>query len=192
MGHTHQRSLRGGVALFAVAALAASLGMIGPGAIGAGADNEIPTLQAVRIANDGTFDRVVFEFLGGAPGVTLIGPKANSGTVDFDPSGMPVEIAGAQIVTVRMEAAIAQYNAIGTPFPLYSGPRTFSPTDTANVVAVAETGDFESVLQWTIGMNTATAVTVQTLSNPDRVVVDVPHAAVAPATPVVQKPRFTG
>jgi hypothetical protein len=192
MGCVRSRSSRVGMALFLVAVSATSLGMIGPGAIGAGADNEVSTLQQVRIANDGTFDRVVFEFLGGAPATTLIGPDANTGTVEEDPSGRPVAVAGAQVVTVRMEGAIAMVNTVDSTIPLYSGPTSFSPTDTANIAQVTKTGEFEGVMRWAIGMRSATVVTVQTMTNPDRVVVDVAHAAAVPATPVVQKPKFTG
>lgn len=150
-------------------------------------------LSSVRIGNDGTFDRVVFEFVGDTvPGATLIGPAANGGTVQSDPGDQPIAIAGASVVTVRMEPAIATYAASNPTEPLYAGPTTFSPTSTANVVQVTEIGDFESVLQWSIGLKSGTAVTVQVLTNPTRVVVDVPHAAAAPAQPVNQSPAFTG
>ncbi|HEY5154013.1 MAG TPA: hypothetical protein VIJ47_04715 [Acidimicrobiales bacterium] len=180
------------MAFLLVTAVVASWVVGGP-VPNAGAVNEVPTLQVVRIGNDGTFDRVVFEFSGDvAPAATLIGKGPNDGTLAFDPSGLPVTISGAQLITVRMESAIATYAASNPPGPLYAGPTSITPTGTANIVQVMQIGDFESVLQWTIGMRTATAVTVQVLTNPVRVVVDVPHAAAPPAQPVPQTPVLTG
>jgi hypothetical protein len=57
------------------------------------------------------------------------------------------------------------------------------------VVEVVETGDFESVLSWAIGVRSgAGGATAQVLTTPTRVVVDVPHVV----TPVVVAPNFTG
>ncbi len=182
-----------GAALAAVAGLVLSLGLSGFGTVPAGAANEVPTLQVVRVGNDGTFDRVVFEFSGDvSPGATLVGPVVNDGSLTTDPAGQPVTISGKQLVTVRMSPAIATYAASNPPGPLYSGPTTITPTSTANIVQLTQIGDFESVLQWTIGMKAATAVTVKVLTDPVRVVVDVPHVAAAPAAPVTQTPVLTG
>lgn len=177
-----------------IMAVVLGTGAIAPTPVAAQTTVALPVvLSAVRIGNDGTFDRVVFEFLGDAlPAATLIGPAANSGTVRSDPADQPIAISGASVVTVRMEPAIATYAASNPIDPLYAGPTTFSPVATANVVQVTQIGDFESVLQWSIGMRSGTAVTVQVLSNPTRVVVDVPHAVSAPAQPVTQTPVLTG
>jgi hypothetical protein len=43
------------------------------------------------------------------------------------------------------------------------------------VVAVAETGDFEDVLSIGVGERRATAVTLEWLTGPDRLVIDVAH-----------------
>jgi hypothetical protein len=195
MGRTRSRSPRGGLAWFLVAAFTASLALTGPTTSVAGAQSAsfLPAiLSVVRIGNDGTFDRVVFEFVGDTvPTATLDGPKTNTGTVPSDPSNQPVTIAGASVVTVHMNPAIATYAASNPP-QVYTGPTTFSPTATANVVQVTETGDFESVLSWSIGLKAGTAVTVHVLTNPTRVVVDVPHVAATPAQPVPQTPVLTG
>lgn len=177
--------------VFGLAALLLPLVAV-PAAAPAGAANEVPALKVVRIADDGTFDRVVFEFNGDVvPGGTLIDVKPNDGSLTFDPSGLPVTISGARTATVRMSPAIATY-AASNPTVVYTGPTTFSPTVTANIVQVMQIGDFESVLQWAIGYRTNTSVTVFTLTNPPRVVVDVQHAAATPATPVTQTPAVTG
>jgi len=169
----------------------AASGLSGVGRLG-GPDSG-PILHAVRIGNDGTFDRVVFEFFGDtAPGVTITGPGTNPGSVPFDPTDVPVAVAGSQLVGVRMEPAAATYNAAGFPDPLYSGPTSFLPTDTANVVQVVETGDFEMVLNWAIGMRVGTTPIVHRLTAPARVVIDIPHSTATPAAPVTQPATFTG
>jgi len=164
----------------------------GSAAQAAGTDGQ---LSVVRIGNDGSFDRVVFEFEGTAvPTVSLTGPVTNPGSVPADPSDMPVPVAGAQLIRVVM------HNAFSAPG--YTGPTDFHPTSTANVVEVLQTGDFEATLSWAIGTRTATTPVVTTLTDPVRVVVDIPHAVVtttvAPTTtakvPVATAaaPAFTG
>jgi len=165
----------------------------GPSSVASAQAGQPTVLSVVRIGNDGSFDRVVFEFLGDSlPKATLGGPKANTpGAVTTDPGDDPVTMAGAQVLTVAMDPAIATYAASNPPPPLYSGPTSFSPTDTANVVQVTETGDFEAVLTWAISFRTAATPTVTVLANPTRVVVDIPHTAGA-AGAVDQNPHFTG
>ena len=199
MGRVLSRPARLLVTLVVLVILGAATGAATPSAGGLSSASQLggpdsgPILHAVRIANDGSFDRVVFEFFGStAPEVTVTGPAANPGSVPFDPSDIPVPVAGAQLVGVRMEPAAATYNAANFPDPLYSGPTSFSPTDTANVVQVVETGDFEMVLNWAIGVRSATTPIVHRLTDPARVVIDIPHASASPAAPVSQPPSFTG
>lgn len=181
-------------AMLAVAAVA------GPGvAVSGQASGATPVqgpavLSEVRIGNDGMFDRVVFEFLGDVvPQATLGGPKANTpGAVTTDPGDQPVSLTGSQVLTVAMTPAIATYAASDPTDPLYSGPTSFSPGDTANVVQVVEIGDFESVLSWAISYRSAVTPTVRVLTRPTRVVVDIPHATAVAAGAVNQSPDLTG
>jgi hypothetical protein len=116
---------------------------------------------------------------------TINGPRANGpNAVTGDPSGLPVAVGGAQVLTVAMSPAIATYAASLPPGPLYSGPTSFMPPDTANVVL---TGDFESVLTWAIGFRSAATPRVSVLTAPTRVVVDIRHTA-APAQPATGAP----
>jgi hypothetical protein len=48
------------------------------------------------------------------------------------------------------------------------------------IQSVVETGDFEGVLNWVIGVRTRPAFKVTTLPNPTRVVVDVASAGALP------------
>src|SRR4051812_7451476 len=169
------RPARVAMAAVLLAAMCTLFGEVGPGGP-ASAQTVDAVLVTVRIGNDGSFDRVVFEFRGDvAVQATLGGPSANPGTIGFDPSDEPVAIAGAQLVTVRMTPATA--TGVVPPDPAYAGPTSFSPTDTANVVQVVETGDFEAVLNWAIGLRTAATPTLHLLADPVRVVVDIPHRA---------------
>jgi hypothetical protein len=177
-----------------VAVVLILLGIVAPAVTASGrAGGEVPVLTEVRIARHDGFDRVVFEYSGVVvPAATIDGPRANGpDAVTGDPSGLPVVVGGARVFTVAMTPAIATYAASSPPGPLYSGPTSFAPTGTANVVAVVQTGDFESVLTWAIGFGTAATPQVSVLTAPTRVVVDVPHAA-APAQPAPGAPSFTG
>ena len=178
----------------AVAALLVLSVIIGPADTASGKAGEgVAVLSQVRIAPHDTFDRVVFEFTGATlPQATINGPQANGpGVVTADPSGSPVVVSGAQVLTVAMSPAVATYAASNPPGPLYSGPTAFNPTDTANVVHVVQIGDFESVLTWAIGLRGAATPSVSVLSAPTRVVVDIPHTA-TPAQPATGGPSFTG
>jgi hypothetical protein len=187
------------LALAVLITLVTTVGATAPAAGGLGSVDALggpdsgPILHAVRIADDGTFDRVVFEFFSDVkPSVVLSGPTTNTGFVFEDASNNPIPVAGAFVVGVRMEPAAATYNAANFPDPLYSGPTSFLPTDTANIVQVVESGDFEMVLNWAIGVRSATTPVVHVLSDPTRVVVDIPHAVASPASAVTQPPAFTG
>lgn len=113
------------------------------------------------------------------------------GAVTTDPGGDPVTMAGAQVRTVAISPVIATYGASNPPPPLYSGPTTFSPSSTANVVQLTAIGDFEAVLTWAISYRMTARPTLTVLANPTRVVIDIPHTA-AVAGPVHQAPTFTG
>jgi hypothetical protein len=102
-----------------------------------------------------------------------------------------VAVGGAQVLTVAISPAIATYAASQPSGPLYSGPTSFTPTDTANIVNVVQVGDFESVLSWAIGFRTSATPHVSVLTAPTRVVVDIPHTA-TPAQPATGAPSFTG
>jgi hypothetical protein len=175
------------------AAVLVVLGIVGPTvtASGVGGDG-VPVLREVRIARHDTFDRVVFELSGTtAPQATIDGPRANGpGAVTGDPSGEPVAVDGAQVLTIAMSPAIATYAASNPSGPLYSGPTSFSPGDTVNVVHVVEIGDFESVLSWAVGIRVTVTPQVSVLTGPTRIVVDIPHTA--PAQPADGAPSFTG
>jgi hypothetical protein len=124
-----------------------------------------PTLVDVRAGRHPGFDRVVFEFRGAAV------PRHRIGYVDQlvqDGSGEPVAVAGAADLEVVFHGVNA-HDDDGTPTV---GPRRFS-TGLPAVKEVAQTGDFEAVVGYGIGIDRQRPIKVSTLSNPSRLVVDV-------------------
>ena len=122
-------------------------------------------LTDVRAADNGTFDRVVFEFAAGQLpdwDVRLAAPPFTQ-----DGSGAPVAVNGHAYLTVRLGHADAH--------TYYSGPLRFSPAGTPNVTEVVNTGDFEGVVNWVIGLNDLRNFQVTVLDAPKRLVIDVQH-----------------
>jgi hypothetical protein len=133
-----------------------------------------PTLVDVRAGHHPGFDRVVFEFRGGAV------PRHRVGYVDQlveDGSGKPVEVAGAADLEVVFHGANA-HGDDGTPTV---SPRRFS-TGLPAVKEIAQTGDFEAVVGYGIGIDRRRPIKVSTLSNPSRLVVDVSTAGAGGST----------
>jgi hypothetical protein len=126
-----------------------------------------PTLVDVRAGRHPGFDRVVFEFGGAVPEhqVRYVDQLVEDG------SGNPVSVAGNADLEVVFQGANA-HKADGTPSV---GPRRFSPGLTA-VKEVAQTGDFEAVVSYGIGLDRRRPLTVSTLSGPSRLVIDVSTA----------------
>ncbi len=132
-------------------------------ATGAPAAPAVPTLVGIRAAHHPGFDRVVFEFDGGTPADVR---TKYVDTLLADGSGLPVRVAGRAVLRVRFEPAKAHHTSGAT----VSGRRVFA---LPNVMTVVRAGDFESVTTYGIGLAKRTRVSVSTLTNPSRVVVDV-------------------
>jgi hypothetical protein len=127
----------------------------------------IPTLVGIRAAHHPTYDRIVFDFRGGLPAgrearyvPELIG----------DASGLPVPIAGRSILQVRFEQANAHD----------AGGNATAPDRIAfglpNILTVVRSGDFEAVTTYGIGLTQQQPFRMSTLTDPDRVVIDVDAA----------------
>jgi hypothetical protein len=129
----------------------------------------VPTLGTIRTGLNPTFDRVVLDLGSGAA------PTVSFQLVDeltADPSGEIVWLTGEYFVNVSATPAAAHD---GNGVPTYTGPQKFRTRNLANVMAVAVTGDFEAHLTVGLGVRSRTAVTVFTLTAPNRVVIDVAH-----------------
>jgi hypothetical protein len=139
---------------------------------GAATAQPTPILVAVRTGHHPGADRVVFEFRGALPShrVRYVNQLTEDG------SGRPVELAGGADLEVVFQGADA-HDGSGQPTV---SPRRFSP-GLATLKEVAQTGDFEAVVSYGLGLDRQAPFTVQELSNPSRLVIDVSTTDQAPA-----------
>ena len=128
-----------------------------------------PTLVAVRAGRHAGFDRVVFEFRGGVPSTRRI---RYVDQLTEDASGEPVSLAGGADLEVVFDGANAHDDG-GRPTV---SPRRFSPGFTA-LREVAQTGDFEAVVSYGLGVDRQRPFKVSTLGGPSRLVIDIQTSA---------------
>jgi hypothetical protein len=131
-----------------------------------------PTLVAVRAGRHAGFDRVVFEFRGAVPATRRI---RYVDQLTEDASGEPVSLAGGADLEVVFQGANA-HDGGGRPTV---SPRRFSPGFTA-LKQVAQTGDFEAVVSYGLGVDRQRPFKVSTLSGPSRLVIDIQTGASPP------------
>jgi hypothetical protein len=125
-----------------------------------------PVLEAVHARHVGGEDRIIFRFRGGLP--PSHGARYVSRLVG-DGSGNVIPVAGRAILQVRFGGAVA-HDASGPTAPLrtaYALP---------NAMLSVQSGDFEGVVTYGIGLARRTPFHVSTMSNPARVVVHVDAA----------------
>jgi hypothetical protein len=132
-----------------------------------------PTLVAVRGGRHAGFDRVVFEFRGDVPATRRI---RYVDQLTEDASGEPVSLAGGANLEVVFQGANA-HDDHGRPTV---SPRRFSPGFTA-LKEVAQTGDFEAVVSYGLGVDHQRPFKVSTLSGPSRLVIDIQTGGAAGA-----------
>jgi len=125
-------------------------------------------LTAMRAASHSGFDRVVLQFDGGTEYRVRYVPQLVE-----DPTGRPVNLAGAANIEVVLNGATLDDSFQGGT-RRYTGPRTISP-NLPEVQQVAVTGDFEAVLSVGIGVTAQTGMRVFALTAPSRLVIDVAH-----------------
>jgi hypothetical protein len=122
----------------------------------------LSALEVVRAGHHPGFDRVVFELAGPVPAYEV-------GYVDTlvgDPSGLPVPVPGRAVLQVTLRGAEA-HDVLG--------PRASRRTAFAlpNVASAIQSGDFEGVVTYGIGLAARQPFSHFTLTGPSRVVVDV-------------------
>ena len=175
------------MAFVAVASLTVATPSSTPGAVAAGPGPAL--LTAVDVEDLGTFDRVTFQFRSDPGDVVPEIARAEyvSRPVLADASGMEIPIDGDAVFRIAMSPASGTDVTVDPPVTTYTGP-TRIRADLPSVIELVETGDFESVLSWAIGLRSGAAtITAQVLTDPTRVIVDIPHVAA-----VVASPSFTG
>ncbi|HUZ20657.1 MAG TPA: hypothetical protein VMU75_08820 [Acidimicrobiales bacterium] len=123
-------------------------------------------LWRVRVADDGQFDRVVFDERFASAGYSVRYLRR----VTADPSGLPVAVQGKYFLQVVLRETSTRAAA---------GDRTFIvPVVTPNLRVVRQikkTGEFEAVVSFAVGLNAHKGFRVIRLVNPYRLVLDVHH-----------------
>jgi hypothetical protein len=178
--------------------IALTVGAVGVPAAVAAPPSGPALLTAIDVQDMGTFDRVTFHFRTSVcidspcelhnPVPTIRRAEYVDRPILADASGMEVPVAGGAVLQLVLGGASA-FDAEGNPpQPSYTGP-TRIEANLPSVIEVVQTGDFESVLSFAIGVRDGAAGgTAQVLTDPTRVIVDVPHVV----TPIVVSPNFTG
>ncbi|WP_078327049.1 AMIN-like domain-containing (lipo)protein [Mycobacteroides salmoniphilum] len=151
---------------------------------GGGGKNVATQLRDVRVGKQDDFDRVTFEFGPDAKADPknrvaldqLVVPKYSvdsPASVSAGPKGDNVIVAGTALLGVLFDGASA--HEADKPIRSYPGPSEIKPKDFP-ILAEAEQGeDFEGKVRWALGLNKQRCPEVSTLTNPPRLVVDLPH-----------------
>jgi hypothetical protein len=123
----------------------------------------LPELEAVEVGHHDAFDRIVFRFSSRAPGYDVnYVPQVRA-----DPSDEPIPLEGNAFMIVAMNSvASAQVEAPDAPQDRQT-PRF------PELREIAGAGDFEGVVSFGLGLTAESGFRVFTLTNPDRLVVDV-------------------
>lgn len=133
-----------------------------PNATGSG------NLQNAQLASGDCTDVITFTFAAttaDAPGYRV---EYRPGPVIRDPSGETETVAGSAYLFVRFEPAYG-YD-INTGQSTYTGPKRLPTTGALYVKDVVETGDFEAVVNWVIGVDQMRDYTVSTTGTSTRTV----------------------
>ncbi|HEY5076542.1 MAG TPA: hypothetical protein VIJ48_03475 [Acidimicrobiia bacterium] len=113
---------------------------------------------------DKCVDHVIFDFTG--KGTDPPGYSVTYGTPPFvsDGSGAPVAVAGNAFVVVKVKPGYGYDFETGTQS--YKGPKSVPVGPANHVRAIVETGDFEGVLTWVIGLDAKRPFSVEATGTP--------------------------
>jgi len=123
-------------------------------------------LRAVNVTAVRCADRVAFDFTTNQNTPPKCTIAYDQPPFTMDGSGAPVSVAGSAFVRVRCESAYGYDFSSGQP--TYTGPKRITASGTQHVREVVETGDFEGVLNWVIGLDAQRpfAATTTTVAGP--------------------------
>lgn len=131
---------------------------------------ETALLEAIDVGKHEGYDRVVFRFQNVVPGYRVAYVKR---PLVEDGSGAHITVAGDAVVGVRLEPA-SGFDLSDEGHLVYTGPKRIEGADSGAAVVeeLVRTGDFEAVLNWAVGLESATDFRVLRLEGPPRLVVD--------------------
>jgi hypothetical protein len=151
----------------------ASASNLGPFNCGSGSSGSGATganLTVIRVAHHTGYDRITFTFDTGVPAYTIT-PQANT-QFTKDASGQTVVLMGSNGLKIVFRDASGAGYSHASGQPTYTGSLDLKPGLTG-IQEVSETGDFERVLSWGMGINGSACYRVFELSGPARLVIDV-------------------
>ncbi len=131
------------------------------------APKSAPHVVDIRTGRHASFDRVVIDLKGQAPGYRVGYVKE----VREDGSGRVVDTRGRANLLVRLTPADAHHE---NGSPTYHEPNRFT-VDYPALREVAFAGDFEATVSIALGIRHKSGFRVMTLANPTRIVVDIAH-----------------
>ncbi len=79
-------------------------------------------------------------------------------------SGNPIPVKGSAFIVVKMQPAYGYDFEKGRT--TYTGPKQITPTNANHVTEIVETGDFEGIVTWVIGMDSKRPFSVQATGAP--------------------------
>ncbi len=121
-------------------------------------------LTGVQELGDACVDHVIFDF--SAQGTDPPGYTITYGSPPFNntASDKPTPVAGSAFVVVTVKPGYGYDFATGKA--TYTGPKSVPVGATNHVKAIVETGDFEGVLNWVIGLDSKRPFSVQATGTP--------------------------
>ena len=126
-------------------------------------------VNGVEIAptSGGCTDTVVFTFTtNSAPEEPGYSVEYQSGPFSQDGSGAPVAVDGTAFLVVRLEPAYG--NDFESGETTYTGPNELRPEGTRYVEHAVNTGDFEGIVSWVIGLSEQRPFQVLASGAPER------------------------
>ena len=130
----------------------------------------------IRTGAHDCYERLVIELQpgpaptpGGMPGYWVryaTGPVALGQTDD-----QFVHLAGNAVLLVTMSSWMSTYDEQARPVG-YSGPTDIHPTNVRTIKELYLIDNWEGVATWAVGLDRLRNFTVSTLTNPDRLVID--------------------
>ena len=108
-------------------------------------------LTDVAVSVGPCVDRVVLTFRTHGTAAPSCAVEYRAGPFSQDGSGAPVAVAGAAFAAIRCEPATGYDFERGAPS--YTGPKRLVPPRANHVRELVETGDFEGVVTWIVGLD---------------------------------------
>lgn len=120
----------------------------------------------IRTGTHPCFERIVIEFegTGDLPGYWV---RYEDPVID-SPRGEPVDMEGDAYLVISAASWMQTMEGEG-----YSGPHIVEPTNVTHIEQLQLIENFEGMFQWAVGLDEMRPFTVDTLTNPARIVVDI-------------------